>query len=188
MPFIIDTTLAAAVRAERTRARLTQRELAAACGLSRQTIAQLEGDSFSDLGIRKVARVLARLGLRLRVDALPARARPGTRIERLFAARAEARRGEALRLAAGALRALRKAGVRGRIVGSLAKGGFRVDSDVDFLIEDRGRLGESRVAAIIEAAMGDFPFDVVYAERVDPVLLRAMREEARGGAPAVRTA
>src|SRR3990172_2419477 len=60
--------LGGAVRAARTRAGMTQSALAAACGLSRQTVAQLEAGSFSDLGIRKIERVLAQLGLRLRVE------------------------------------------------------------------------------------------------------------------------
>jgi len=74
------------------------------------------------------------------------------------------------------------------IVGSLSKGGFRADSDVDYLIENRGGVAESRVMAIAEATMQGFPFDVTFADRADPKLLAMMREEARRGAPAVRPA
>ncbi len=177
--------LGPAVRSARVRAGLTQAALAAACGLSRQTVAQLEAGSFSDLGIRKVERVLAQLGLRLRVEA--AAATPGrTRIGRLLRARAEVRRQRALRLASAALRALRRAGVKARLVGSLPKGTFRADSDVDFLIESRGRMSEPAVVGLIEAAMQDMPFDVVFADRADPALLKLMREEAERGASAVR--
>ena len=42
--------------------------------------------------------------------------------------------------------------------------------------------------AVTVAAMRGFPFDVIYADRADPVLLRHMREEARRGTPAVRAA
>lgn len=180
--------LAGAVRAARARAGLTQAGLAAACGLARQTVTQVEAGRFSDLGIRKVLRVLERLGLGLRVERVAAGAAGGTRLRRLFRARAEARRAHAARLAATALRRLRRAGVAAHIVGSLARNKFRADSDVDFLVEDRGGLSEARVAGLIEGAMGAFPFDVVFAERADPVLLELMREEARGGARALRAA
>lgn len=184
-------SLGAELRAARKRAALTQRQLAAACGLSRQTIAQLEAGTCSDLGMRKVERVLARVGLRLRIEAAAAasgRSASGTRLERLLRARAEARRREATALARAALRALRKAGVSARIVGSLAKGSFRAGSDVDYLIEDRNGLAEGEIVRLVEAAMHGFPFDVVFAERVDPEILRLMREEARRGASALRAA
>lgn len=181
MSYISDI-LAPAARSARLRAGLTQHRLALECGLSRQTIAQFEAGTFSDLGVRKVERVLARLGLRLEVvGGAPAATGTGGRIGRLFRARGQARRREALRLAAAALRELRRAGVTARLVGSLAKGALRADSDVDYLIENRGGLPESRVSDLIEAAMQGFPFDVVFAERADPVLLRHMREEAKRG-------
>lgn len=185
------TDLGEAVRAARSRAGLTQAGLAAACALSRQTIAQLESGTFSDLGIRKVERVLARLGLRLRVEpvgAVYAGTRGGSRLARLLRARAEERRQTALHLAAATLRKLSKAGVSARIVGSLASDKFRVDSDVDYLIEERGGLAESRITGLIEASMGGFPFDVIFAERTDPKLLKFIRDEVRSGASVVRTA
>lgn len=115
-------------------------------------------------------------------------AAPGanSRIARLLRSRGLARRGEALALAQATLRKLRKVGVSARIVGSLAKGTFRADSDVDYLIEDRGGLTESRVSGLIETAMRGFPFDVVFADRVDPILLKFMREEAKRGASVIR--
>lgn len=179
------------VREARTRRGLTQQALAGACGVSRQTIVQLETATFSDLGIRKVERVLAHLGLALRVErtrgGLVGR-RPASPLERLLEARAAERRKTALALARATLRALHKRGVSARIAGSLAKGRFRASSDVDYLIEDRGGLSESRVVEIIEASMKGFPFDAVFADRADPVLLEMMRAEAEHGAPAVRTA
>jgi len=183
--------LGVAVRAARTRAGLTQSALAAACGLSRQTVAQLEAGSFSDLGVRKIERVLAHLGLRLRVEMIVPTLAPAagkSRLGHLLHARGEARRHLALRLAAAALRRLKDAGVTGAIVGSLARGGFRPGSDVDFLIEQRGGLSESRVTDLVASAMQGFPFDVVFAERADPAMLRFLRAEARHGAPVVRAA
>ena len=185
------TELGKAVRAARSRAGLTQSGLAAACALSRQTITQLEAGTFSDLGIRKVERVLAQLGLRLRWDesaAVYARGGGGTRLVRLLRARGETRKHTAVRLAAATLRRLRKAGVSACIVGSLARNQFRTDSDVDYLVENGGGLRESRITGLIEASMDGFPFDVVYAERLDPELLALMRAEAKRGASAVRAA
>ena len=186
MSYISDI-LAPAARSARLRAGLTQHRLALDCGLSRQTIAQFEAGTFSDLGVRKVERVLARLGLRLEVvGGVPAATGAGSRIGRLFRARGQARRREALRRAEAVLRKLRGAGVKARVVGSLAKGAFRADSDVDYLIENRGGLPESRISGLIEAAMRGFPFDIVFADRVDPVVLKLMREEASRGASTVR--
>jgi len=186
------TRLGAAVRAARRRLGLTQGALAAACGLSRQTVTQVERDSFPDLGVRKVARLLAALGLELRVQ--PAGIAPlagtgsGSRLARLFAAAAQQRRARALALSRRALRRLAARGVRARLAGSLAKGSFRADSDVDFLIERRGRLSRPEVVALIESCMAGFPFDAIFSEGTDPALLALMRQEAERGAPAVRPA
>ncbi len=187
----ISDILGPAVRAARLRAGLTQSRLALDCKLSRQTIAGVEAGTFSDLGVRKIERLLERLGLRLEVAGSATTGTgtgAGSRITRLLHARGLARKSEALALAKATLRHLRQAGVSARIVGSLAKGNFRTDSDVDYLIEDRGGQPESRISSLIEAAMHGFPFDVVFADRADPVLLRLMREEARRGASAVRAA
>lgn len=190
--------LPSAVKLARVRLGLTQQALALACGLSRQTVAQVESGAFSDLGVRKVERMLSALGLSLAVSGLGeagpgaiARARgaaAGSRLGRLFAGRAQQRRGRALALAGRMLEALRKEGVSACIVGSLAKGRFRADSDVDCLVLDRGAVPESRVVAIAEAAMQGFAFDLTFADRADPRLMAMMREEARRGASAVRPA
>jgi DNA-binding XRE family transcriptional regulator/predicted nucleotidyltransferase len=188
MTDILDTAgkpLGDSVREGRRHAGLTQSGLAAACGLSRQTIAQLEAGTFPDLGIRKIQRVLVQIGLRLRVEPA-ARTRARTRIAGLLRDRAEARRRFATRLAESTLRKLRKAGVAARVVGSLAKGTFHARSDVDFLVEKRGPLSESDIASIIESSMTGFPFDVVFADRVDPTLLELMLREAKLGASAIR--
>jgi transcriptional regulator with XRE-family HTH domain len=194
-------TLGAAVARARQRLGLTKKALATAAGLSRLTIAQLEAGTVSDLGIRKVHRVLAALGLTMTVADPAARravaersviagggAAPSSQLGRLFAQRATERRRRAMELAGRTLEALRRAGVSACIVGSLAKGRFRGDSDVDFLVEDRGGLPESRVLGIVEGSMAGFPADVTFAERADARLLEMMRQEARRGAPAVRAA
>ncbi|HVL37092.1 MAG TPA: helix-turn-helix transcriptional regulator, partial [Burkholderiales bacterium] len=101
------TDIGRRVREARTGRGLTQKALADSCGLARQTIAQLEQGTFSDLGIRKIERVLHVLGLGLQIKPRPAsRQRP--RLQRLFDARARARRTDALARARAALAALRK--------------------------------------------------------------------------------
>jgi predicted nucleotidyltransferase len=113
-------------------------------------------------------------------------AAPSSPLGRLFARRATERRDRALELGGRTLEALRRSGVSARIVGSLARGGFRADSDVDFLVENRGGLPESRILGMVEASMKGFPADVMFAERADSRLLAMMREEALDGASAVR--
>ncbi|OGA06705.1 MAG: hypothetical protein A3D95_11075 [Betaproteobacteria bacterium RIFCSPHIGHO2_12_FULL_69_13] len=198
IPYDPIATLGRAIGAARRRAGLTKTALARASGLSRLTVAQLEAGTVSDLGVRKVERVLRALGLALRVE--PAGAEPPTGVARvrgaaersplgrLMIARASERRARALELVRATLGRLRRQGVSARVVGSLAKGGFHVGSDVDYLIENRAGLSESRIVTIIEAAMRGFPFDAIFAERADPRLLELIREEAERGASAVRAA
>jgi HTH-type transcriptional regulator / antitoxin HipB len=49
----------------RSQRRLTQSELARACGLSRQTVSGLERGELGDLGVRKLERLLEALDLTL---------------------------------------------------------------------------------------------------------------------------
>lgn len=58
------------VAASRRQRKLSQSELAAAVGLSRQTISSLERGDISDLGLRKVLRLLEALDLTLVVRPL----------------------------------------------------------------------------------------------------------------------
>lgn len=60
-------TLGEEVAAARRRAGLTQSALAQRAGLSRATLAALEGGHLAELGIAKVGRLLAALGLTLRI-------------------------------------------------------------------------------------------------------------------------
>ncbi|MBS0657248.1 MAG: helix-turn-helix transcriptional regulator [Verrucomicrobia bacterium] len=53
------------VRERRRFLKLTQGEVAQQAGVSRQTVSMLESNRFSDLGIRKVDRICATLGLQL---------------------------------------------------------------------------------------------------------------------------
>jgi transcriptional regulator with XRE-family HTH domain len=52
-----------AIREVRRQKKLTQAALAKAAGIGRSTLSQIENGSVSDIGIRKVIRVLDYLGL-----------------------------------------------------------------------------------------------------------------------------
>ena len=65
-----------------------------------------------------------------------------------------------------ALRKLCELGVRAKLIGSMPRGTFRSTSDVDFLIEDAGPLGETAIEDIICLAMDGFPYDVVFQSRI----------------------
>ncbi|MGI9276022.1 MAG: helix-turn-helix transcriptional regulator [Endozoicomonas sp.] len=55
------------IRVHRKQKQWSQTKLAQLCGLDRTTIGALERDDYSDIGIRKVQRVLEVLGLSLTV-------------------------------------------------------------------------------------------------------------------------
>jgi transcriptional regulator with XRE-family HTH domain len=55
------------IRKARKEKRLTQAELAAAAGIARMTLSQIENGTIQDIGIRKVMRLLEYLGLELAV-------------------------------------------------------------------------------------------------------------------------
>jgi len=64
------------VRKARRARGMTQQELAAATGLSRITINQLENGVFPDLGVNKAQAILGELGLELRVEPASRSRRP----------------------------------------------------------------------------------------------------------------
>lgn len=60
-------TLGKHIRDGRKRLKMSQAELAHKTGLSRTSLSQLENGDISDIGIRKVMRILEYLGLELAV-------------------------------------------------------------------------------------------------------------------------
>ena len=59
--------LGQAIRGARKEKKLTQAEVAAAAGIGRTTLGQIENGTIQDIGIRKVMRLLEYLGLELSV-------------------------------------------------------------------------------------------------------------------------
>ncbi|MHB1631039.1 MAG: hypothetical protein ACYCQL_02305 [Acidithiobacillus sp.] len=86
--------------------------------------------------------------------------------------------------AACVLWALRKKGVRGRVVGSLAQGRagastFRLHSDVDFLITKCPRALKYTVENDVEDLMEGMPFDVIYLEETRDAWKRSAKFSPR---------
>jgi transcriptional regulator with XRE-family HTH domain len=57
--------IGAKIKAERKRRKLTQKQIAAALGMSHATISQIEAGIVQDIGIRKLIRILEYLGLEI---------------------------------------------------------------------------------------------------------------------------
>jgi len=84
---------------------------------------------------------------------------------------------EALKRAGDALSRLQDVSIAGWVVGSLAKGRFNETSDVD-LVVDCPKIREYEAFKIIEAAMGDFPFNLVPFQRLREDAIPFMMEGA----------
>jgi len=77
--------------------------------------------------------------------------------------------------------ALRSAGVRARIVGSLAYGDVRPESDLDLLILEHPGRSWAEVQSIAADAARPFgvPVDVIFAETLPDAVRRTMLKDAR---------
>lgn len=100
-----------------------------------------------------------------------------SRIEALMAERTAARAATASTRALAALSALKGAGVSGWVIGSLARGEFRLHSDVDFLV-DCDRRSKHAAFRIIEGEMGDVPFHFISARDLNETTRRQLMKEA----------
>ena len=77
--------------------------------------------------------------------------------------------------------ALRRAGVRARVIGSVAYGAVRAKSDLDLLIlRYRGRTW-GRVRAIVDDAARPYGVlvDVIFADTLPPAVRKVMLKDAR---------
>lgn len=136
-------------------------------GLSDQRVRQL-------LAAGKVAGAV-RIGARW---AIPA----GATIHRAPAGRPPRTRAGLLRRAARACEAaLAAAGIRALVVGSVAYGGARPESDLDLLIVSYPGKKWSEVSAIAAAAARPYgvPVDVIFADTLPPAVRKALLKDAR---------
>lgn len=124
-------------------------------------------------------------GMQKGLPALPA---GKSRMEEIFNARAVQRGRRALLLSRATLKRLEALGVRARIVGSLAEGRFRHNSDVDYLIVDRAGVSEQEIIKEIEQCMRGFRFDVIFIEHLPDTIAPIFASGIRHGAPAIRKA
>ena len=146
---------------------LSSSEFASARKLSEQRVRQL-------LAAGKIAGAF-RVGARWAIPAdaviarTPAGRPPRTRLGRLR------------RAARACDSALAAAGVRALVVGSLAYGGVRPDSDLDLLIVSYPGRKWSEVSAVAAEAARPYgvPVDVIFADTLPPAVRQAMLKDAR---------
>ena len=135
--------------------------------LSEQRVRQL-------LAVGKIAGAI-RIGARW---AIPSNAA----IERVPGGRPPHTRGGVLRQAARACGgALADAGVRALVVGSVAYGAVRPESDLDLLIVSHAGKTWGQVRAVVDEAARPYgvPVDVIFADTLPPAVRKAMLKDAR---------
>ena len=135
--------------------------------LSEQRVRQL-------LAAGKVAGAI-RVGARW---AIPADAE----IRRVPGGRPPCTRAGMLRQAARACEhALVRAGVQSRVVGSLAYGAVRPESDLDLLILSHAGKTRRQVRAVVDGAAAPYgiPVDVIFADSLPQAVRKAMLKDAR---------
>lgn len=121
---------------------------------------------------RRAGRRAAKIGCMRSTHALD------SRLDRLLASRADDRRRRVEPQVRAALAALSAAGAEVELFGSFARGEFRMNSDVDFLVVRRGPLQETQIFNTICDHLKAAPFDLVFADRLAPGSLELMRRDA----------
>jgi predicted nucleotidyltransferase len=76
------------------------------------------------------------------------------------------RRRRAIARTRAAVDMMKEKGISALVIGSLAKGTFGPDSDIDFLLTSCPRKYKYAIEAKVEDILGDLPFDVVYLEEI----------------------
>gem|GEM_PF-5037905 len=74
---------------------------------------------------------------------------------------------------------LEQRAVKVLVTGSLADETFDVHSDIDFLVIECPRAMKYALEGIVDDAVGNIPFDVIYLDEVAPRKLRSFTEKAR---------
>ena len=102
-----------------------------------------------------------------------------TLLDRLLARRADARRAVVEPQVIAALGALRAVGAEVELVGSFARGEFRLNSDVDFLVTSPGGLSETQIFNTVCDHLKAASFDLLFANRLSQSSLDFMRRDAQ---------
>lgn len=103
-------------------------------------------------------------------------------IRRVPGGRPPLTRGGVLKQAARACSsALAHAGVRALVVGSVAYGAVRPESDLDLLIVSHAGKTWGQVRAVVDEAAAPYgvPVDVIFADTLPPAVRKAMLKDAR---------
>jgi len=88
-------------------------------------------------------------------------------------------RAAAIAAARCAVSQLEQRAVKVLVTGSLADETFDVHSDIDFLVIECPRAMKYALEGIVDDAVGNIPFDVIYLDEVAPRKLRSFTEKAR---------
>jgi predicted nucleotidyltransferase len=91
---------------------------------------------------------------------------PTLEIARTLLSSSDDRRRWAISRARAAVDMMQDKGISALVIGSLAKGKFGPDSDVDFLLTSCPRKYKYAIEAQVEDILGDLPFDVIYLEEI----------------------
>jgi predicted nucleotidyltransferase len=100
------------------------------------------------------------------------------KFETIAANRADAARLQARQRAVRVTEFLAERGITVLVTGSLAKGGFGITSDVDFLVTDCPKALKYTIEADVEDCMGPIPFDVIYLDEIRPERISHFTREA----------
>ena len=103
---------------------------------------------------------------------------PNTRLDHLLSLRAQERLKAVTPQVDATLAALRAAGAQVEVFGSYARGEFRVNSDVDFLVLDMGPMTQTQVFGIVYDHLSLARFDLVFADHTQPQTIALMREDS----------
>ena len=76
------------------------------------------------------------------------------------------RRQRAVAGARAAVDMMKEKGITALVIGSLAKGEFGPDSDIDFLLTSCPRKYKYAIEAQVEDILGDLHFDVIYLDEI----------------------
>lgn len=88
-------------------------------------------------------------------------------------------RAAAIAAAKRAISQLEQKAIKVLVTGSLADNTFGLHSDIDFLIVEYPREMKYALEGMVEDAVGNIPFDVIYLDEVAPRKLLSFTEKAR---------
>ncbi len=89
-----------------------------------------------------------------------------TKLDSPISITSDVRRRRAVDRARAAVDMMKEKGISAMVIGSLAKGKFGPESDIDFLVTSCPRKYKYAIEAEVEDILGDLPFDLIYLEEI----------------------